>query len=234
MKYLRLATILVFSLLLTFGCKNVDKVKQTLQKNVKKVDSLASVVADSINYQINGQKDTNAVNNTQKQPKKQSIYNQEEIKNVYTVLLKELKAQDTVNLKQLLYFQDSVLTVTSQGIFQILSLSPISSILADLPVPSSDSWQCQLYYEKFPVMTDSGWANNGCFIQPEKNFTNFSAILELSQEANINFSPGLLEKVKEIEPKITYKILDTYLNWTFYFVYSNGKYLLVAIDYNQY
>ncbi len=235
MKYLRQAAILLITILFAISCKNVDKVKEALKKNAKKVDSIATIVADSINYQIKGQKDTSTIPETTQQAKQQQNFNQEVIKNIYLAILKDLKTQDTLDLQQFLYFPDSVITITSQGIFQILALTPINSILADLPpVTDADSWQCQLYFEKFPVMTDSGWANNGCFIQPVKNFTNFSAILELSQEANINFSPGLLQKVKKVEPKITYKILDTYLNWTFYFVFDNNKYYLAAIDYNQY
>ncbi len=227
----RIVYLLVALIFITSGCQ---KVKDKIQKDLKKVDSLAQVAADSISEQI-GMTDT-VPEPEQAQPaeeQKENIYNLQLLTGIYQTILQHLHTKDSIILYQFLYFPDSVLTISSQGIFQVLSLEPLQALFN--PEPASDSaWYCQPVLRQFPQLGDAGWTQEGCFVEPVKEFHKFSAILELAKEANIYVDPALEQKVKQVEPKIVYKVLNTYLNWTFFFAYDNGKYYLAGVDFNQY
>jgi hypothetical protein len=128
-----------------------------------------------------------------------------------------------------------VFVVRSQGIFQVLALEPLSSLFEyDYMTIDQQAWNCNISFEQFPQMTDQGWSKNGCFVQRVKDFHEFSAILEVAKEANIPINPLLERHVKKVEPKIVYKILNTYLGWTFYFAFDNGRYFLAGVNFNQF
>ncbi len=219
---------LLTAIIFAFGCQ---KVKQKIQHDLSKADSIANIVADSLNQKIKNSSDTTTYQKST--PVQQQVYNPELISNIYKTLLQTFKQQDTLLLYQFLYFPDSVLTITSKGIFQVLTLEPIGDLFAELNYNDS-AWTCQVKFEKFPAFGQTGWTKQGCFIQPVKNFTKLSAVLQVNQEANIPIDPQIILKVKDVEPKIVYKALNTYLNWTFYFAYDRGKYYLAAIDFNQF
>ncbi len=222
-KVLFLLAIVIFA----FSCQ---KIKQKLQHDISKADSLATIVADSLNQKI---KPAPKPAQPENEPVQQQVYNPNLISSIYKTVLNTLKQQDTLLLYQFLYFPDSVLTISTKGIFQVLTLIPVSDLFAEINYNDS-AWTCQISFEKFPEFGQTGWTKQGCFIQPVKHFAKLSAVIQVNKEANIPIDPNIENKVKDVEPKIVYQILNTYLNWTFYFAYDRGKYYLAAIDFNQF
>ncbi len=218
---------LLATIIFAFSCQ---KIKQKIQQDISKADSLANIVADSINQKI---KPSTQPAEQQPQTNQEQIYNPTLISNIYKTVLNTFKQQDTLLLYQFLYFPDSVLTISTKGIFQVLTLEPVSDLFAELNYNDS-AWTCQISFEKFPEFGQTGWTRQGCFIQPVKHFAKLSAVIQLNKEANIPIDPTIEQKVKDVEPKIVYQVLNTYLNWTFYFAYDRVKYYLAAIDFNQF
>ncbi len=224
----------VFILFLFSGCQGVEKIKDRFQKDIKKADSVVSVAVDSISAQVS----SDSLSNPQSQVKTTPVSTEQEkenLQNAYSILLNSIKSRDIFMLSQLSYYNDSLFFVTMQGIFQVLSYEPVQVLYDNLLGDISDSaWICTLNFSSFPDMDKMLQVPGGCFARRINSFHKFSAIIELEKEANLPINPQVVTKAKQIEPKIKYEVLNTYLGWSFYFTVENGKFYLVAIDYNQY
>ncbi len=215
------------------GCKDVQN---KLKKDIKKADSLANVAVDSISLQIKSITDSSqnvTTDNTNKQPE-ETKYNKNLLISVYTTTLYGFSKLDTSVLSQITYFPDSVIVIKSQGIFQILDIEPVKQVLEPNYQVDNKAWKCVPEFTSFPAVTDTGWAKQGCFAQAVQNFSTFTAVLDVEKEANLPVNPLLEKKVKSIEPSVVYKVLNTYLGWTFFYAYKNNNYYLVGIDLNQF
>ncbi len=224
----RISFVLVFFFLIFTGCKKVDKYKNYLQRDVKKVDSVVSMAVDSLTAQPQAP--------VQKREKTQTITQDKErdlFQGAYSVLIDAISKKDMFLIRQFCYFPDSVFTIGVQGIFQVLSLVPVEDILEHIPQMDT-VMNCQLVFSHFPDISQQTNVPKGCFARKITEFHKFTAVIELEQEANLSVAPDIIRKAKEIEPKIDYAVLNTYLGWTFYFIKENGKFYLAAIDYNQY
>ncbi len=225
---------IVLSVILLSGCQHVEKIKSDFQKGLKKADSVVNVAVDSISAQVT----SDSSNMPQSQVKGMPVSSDEQmhqLQNVYSAILNSIKTNNLFLLNQVSYYNDSLFFITVQGIFQVLDYQPVKSLYDNLLSDINDSaWTCSLNFKEFPSSNQTDQMPTGCFARHIDNFHKFSAIIELEKEANLPLNKNIVEKAKKIEPKIKYEILNTYLGWSFYFTQENGKFYLVAIDYNQY
>ncbi len=225
-----------FVVVLVFaGCQRVEKIKSSFQKDLKKADSVVSMAVDSISAQVISDSTAGAQGKVQASPVS-SEQERENLNNAYSVLLNAIKTKDLFLLRQLSYYNDSLFFITVQGIFQVLSLEPVQTIYDNLMGDLNDSaWSCALEFSHFPDMNNTqGNLPAGCFARHIDEFHKFSAVIDLEREANLPVDPLVAQKAKDIESRISYEVLNTYLGWSFYFIKENGKFYLVAIDFNQY
>ncbi len=225
---------IVLTVLFLAGCQGAEKIKDRFQKDLQKADSVVNVAVDSITAKVVD----DSASSPQSQVKTSQVSSDEEkenLQNAYSILLNSIKTKDLFLLRQLSYYNDSLFFITIQGIFQVLAFEPVQMIYDNLLGDVNDSaWVCSIDFSTFPDMNDQGVLPGGCFARHIDDFHKFSAIVELEKEANLPVSQLIVDRAKRIEPRIKYEVLNTYLGWSFYFTVENGKFYLVAIDFNQY
>ena len=227
-------TYLFFILIFLFvSCQRIEQIKSKLSKDLEKADSIVNMAVDSISSQV-----LDTVSSQEDSIENSSLAilkEKDELEDTYTVLLNSISSKDRFLLHQLTYFDDSLFLITMQGIFQVLSFSPLESLYDFLLMDvSQEAWKCQIDFSFFPDIEKTEILIAGCFARKLDKFYKFSAIIELAREANLPLDPIVVKKAKEVENKVSYEVLNSYLGWTFYFTRDNGKFYLVAIDFNQY
>jgi hypothetical protein len=213
------------------ACNRVNNVPKQISKELNRVDSFTKVAADSLKTSLSKSEIKNETA-VEKQLENLDVQTERKLLTAtYASILKSMQNKDTVILTKFLYFPDSLITIRSQGIFQIIDYEPAKSLFSyEYSTPNPKAWSCTLDFSSYPQMTNTGWSKQGCFAKRVTNFKGFTAVIELNKEAHLPVSAKVLQKVKQVEHLVEFQVVNTYLGFTFYFTYKDGSFYLVGVS----